>query len=683
MTEVSNVTNTVLKTLDIGSGIDSAKLAKDLTDAVKIPQQKAIQAKIDAAEASISAYGLVKLGVNSLKASFEKLNDANELATSAGTSSDVTKMALSTVAGSALAGTYDFTISQLAQNQRVVSDQYTSETQALNSGSSFDITMAVGTTKSAVTAKYNATVTASETTTLVVGDGTNTVSVASATYNSIEDQVAAIQNGTGYNNLLFTVGLNSDGDGIAFTYKTAGSVSSTPTFTGSGSTHSITNPTVGVSVATPVTGVAAKYTATGTAAETTNLVVSDGTTTVTIASATYTTIAQQVTAIQGGTGYSNLKFTVSANDSNDGFIFQYKSTGAVSSDPTLTGSASSHTVNTSVTGVSAVNAPTTTTLNVSSDTPAGIVDAINAANTGVTATLVNTGIDSNTFRILLSGTTGSNGVFTLTSSPDLGFHDVANSLQTAQDSIINYEGISVTRETNSLTDVIQGVTLNLLGTSANPITVNINSDTSTLKVNLRSMVTTYNDVLTLFNNFTSVEDADVEMSGALSDDTSLIRFLKDKMHAAIFGVSSSPSGSITALRDIGISVDQYGQMTLDEIRYDSSVQSSYSDIVTMLTANTSSQNLYDTASKGLAQDVATILGNFTETNGVIKSRETTSISDKAETEDELVKLEARMDTIYARYLKQFGAMEGLMARLDKTKDYLTSQFETLSKAYDD
>jgi flagellar hook-associated protein 2 len=296
---------------------------------------------------------------------------------------------------------------------------------------------------------------------------------------------------------------------------------------------------------------------------------------------------------------------------------------------------------------------------------------------------VNTGIDSNTFRILLSGTTGSNGVFTLTSSPDLGFHDIANSLQTAQDSIINYEGISVTRETNSLTDVIQGVTLNLLGTSASPITVNINSDTSTLKVNVKSMVTTYNDVLTLFNNFTSVEDADVEMSGALSDDTSLIRFLKDKMHAAIFGVSSSPSGSMTALRDIGITVNQYGKMILDETKYDSAVQSSYSDIVTMLTANTSNQNLYDTASKGLAQDVATILGNFTETNGVIKSRETTSTSDKAETEEELVKLEARMDTIYARYLKQFGAMEGLMARLDKTKDYLTSQFETLSKAYDD
>ena len=38
MTEVSNVANTVLTTLDIGSGIDSAKLARDLTDAVQIPQ---------------------------------------------------------------------------------------------------------------------------------------------------------------------------------------------------------------------------------------------------------------------------------------------------------------------------------------------------------------------------------------------------------------------------------------------------------------------------------------------------------------------------------------------------------------------------------------------------------------------------------------------------------------------
>jgi flagellar capping protein FliD len=48
----------------------------------------------------------------------------------------------------------------------------------------------------------------------------------------------------------------------------------------------------------------------------------------------------------------------------------------------------------------------------------------------------------------------------------------------------------------------------------------------------------------------------------------------------------------------------------------------------------------------------------------------------------LTKLEERMEKVYNRYLTQFGAMETLMATLDSTKDYLTSQFESLSKAYD-
>jgi flagellar capping protein FliD len=41
-----------------------------------------------------------------------------------------------------------------------------------------------------------------------------------------------------------------------------------------------------------------------------------------------------------------------------------------------------------------------------------------------------------------------------------------------------------------------------------------------------------------------------------------------------------------------------------------------------------------------------------------------------------------MDSVYNRYLEQFGVMEKLMASLDSTKDYLTSQLETLSKVYE-
>ena len=140
---------------------------------------------------------------------------------------------------------------------------------------------------------------------------------------------------------------------------------------------------------------------------------------------------------------------MAANAANDGFKFTYKTTGAVTTAPTLTG-ASSHTVSNTVAGRTAVNAPTTTTINVATDTPAGVVSAINAANTGVTATLIDTGTGANNFRIVLAGQTGTNGVFTLSSTPDLGFHETANTLQSAQDSIVEYEGLTLTRGSNQL-----------------------------------------------------------------------------------------------------------------------------------------------------------------------------------------------------------------------------------------
>ena len=681
MTEVNSVASTVLTSLDIGSGLDIAKLSQDLTDAEKVPKQEVIQGDIDATEASISTYGLVKFQVDALKTAFEKLNDANELATSAGTSSDVTKLTVSSVAGSATAGAYDFTVSQLAQNQRVMSDQYTTTTQALNSGSGFDISLSVGTTKSAIPAVYSATVTAAETTTLVVGDGTTSVTVASASYSTIDQQVSAIQGGTNYSSLLFTVSKNIAGNAIEFTYKSAGAVASTPTFTGSGSTHTVTNPTVGVSVSSPVNGVAAEYNVTATASETTALVASDGSNSVSVNSASYSSIADQVTAIQGATGYSDLLFTVGLNSAEDGFTFTYKTTAAISTAPTLTGTGSSHSVTSTITGVTPVNAATTTTINVATDTPAGIVSAINAANTGVTATLVDTGTAGNNYRIVLAGQTGSNGVFTLTSSPDLGFHDTANALQTAQDSVMNFEGLDITRSSNDISDVIDGATINLVSTTSTAVRLNITNDKSTLKTNLQGMVDTYNGLNTLFTTATSTT-SESELGGSLADDTSMVRFLKDQIRTSIFADSSTKSGNISAMRDLGISVDKSGTMTFTAATYDAAVLASYDDIVTMLTADTSNESLFTTSSKGLSQDIATALEAFTDSDGIVTTRSTNATTALADHKEELTKLEARMESVYQRYLTQFTAMESLMASMDATKDYLTGQLESLSKAYD-
>ncbi|MDB4308960.1 flagellar filament capping protein FliD [Porticoccaceae bacterium] len=471
MADAGSVSSQVLTTLGVGSGLDVFKLAQDLTDVEKVPKKESIESDITATEASISGYGLVSFQVGQLQKAFEKLNDADEMATSTGSSSNTSAISLTSLDGAAATGAYDITVTRLAQEQRMISDEYTATTTTLNS-SAFDISIAVG--------------------------------------------------------------------------------SSTTT---------------------------------------------------------------------------------------------------------------------------------TTAVTVSTPTPAGVVSAINAASTGVTASLVDTGIGGTNYRIILTGPTGSEGAFTMSSTPDLGFGDSGNTLQAAQDSIINFDGLTVTRSSNEISDVIAGATISLTETTSTAVRLNIVSDRTTLKTNLENVVTAYNDLNTLFTELTA-EGSEAELGGALADDTSLVRYLKSQIRSALFADSSTTSGSVSALRDLGVSIDKTGNLTLNETTYDAVVASSYDDVVMMLSANTSDQNLFGTESKGLSQDIATILEDFSDSTGVLTTRTSNAEGSLQDYKDELVKLEARMEGVYQRYLTQFSAMESLIASMDTTKDYLEGQLESLSKAYD-
>jgi len=188
-------------------------------------------------------------------------------------------------------------------------------------------------------------------------------------------------------------------------------------------------------------------------------------------------------------------------------------------------------------------------------------------------------------------------------------------------------------------------------------------------------------LLTLFDNFVAV-DSEADMAGALSEDGSMVRFITNKIRTTVFADSSTPSDNVVAMRDLGVSVNRYGRIEFTESVYDTAVINSYNDIVTMLTADTSDQNLFETSPKGLAQDIATALEDMTDATGIVTSRETNATNKLTDYEDQLTKLQTRMDAVYSRYLMQFGAMEGMMATLDNTKEYLTSQLESLSKVYE-
>jgi flagellar hook-associated protein 2 len=257
-------------------------------------------------------------------------------------------------------------------------------------------------------------------------------------------------------------------------------------------------------------------------------------------------------------------------------------------------------------------------------------------------------------------------------------------LQTAQDAIIGYEGLTITRGSNEISDVIAGATISLSNTTASSVRLTITSDTSILKTNIQNVVTVYNDLQSLFSNLGTVSDTSTDsMNGALSKDSAMINQLKSTIRGAIFADSGTKAGAIFALRDLGISLSQTGKMTFDDTKFTEAITSDYADVVTMLTANTTNQNLFDTTEKGLSQDIATKLESLTDTTGVVTVRSKNADTAVLDHKDELVKLEKRMEAVYQRYLSQFAAMESIMASMDSTKDYLKGQLESLSKAYDD
>ena len=684
----SSIASTVLKTLDVGSGLDTAKLAQDLTDAEKLPKQNAIKGDIADSESAISGYAEVSYQLGLLKTAFEALNDADELSNSTGTSSASSKVSFTSVSGSAAAGSYDLSVSQLAESQRTVSDQFAAKTTALNGGTAFDLSLSVGVTQKGTYSQaigYVEVRAALTSGNITFSDGVNSFSVTMAQVAAAQGlAVGATNVNTGGlvaamsahapSNFSFNFEQNSTSDGINFTQKTAG----TGTLT---SNSGVVD--AGITAATPITGAAAIYSSGLTPSVTATLSVSDGTNAVSVASASYSTVAAQVSAIQAGAGYDDLLFTVAANGNN--IEATYKTTGAIATAPTVTVGGTTQTVTNPTAGRTAVNSPVVTSISISTDTPAGVVEAINAANKGVTASLVDTGTGGNNFRIVLSGDTGLAGTFAVTSSisNDLGFGDADKTLQTAQDSVINFEGLTITRSSNAITDVVAGTTIALNDVTSSAVRLNVVSDTSTLKTGLKDVVIVYNSINAALSNMGSIkEDSTEALNGALADDGSLISYIKNNIRSAVFNNSSTTSGNVNALRDLGISINRGGDMTFDETKYDGLVLTNFDDISKMLTAGTSNQGKYDTASKGLSQDIANVLDGFTDKDGIVTTRSTNATSLLEDHKEELTKLETRMTAVYQRYLSQFTAMESMMASLDATKDYLTGQLESLSKAYD-
>jgi len=265
-----------------------------------------------------------------------------------------------------------------------------------------------------------------------------------------------------------------------------------------------------------------------------------------------------------------------------------------------------------------------------SDTLSTYAAAINAADIGVSASVIS---DNTGSRLsLVSGTSGLAGQLTVTAA----LADVTtpastlniNTGLTAQDALLTVDGISVQTGSNTVSTAIPGVTFQLLSKSTTPVTAEVTNDNTDLETAFQTFVTAYNKVL---GDLTTQEGNTATGSPEPLYGNPIIAKLQSALAIAL--TTGAASGGIGSIEQLGVSVNNTGTLTFDSSTLDSVLNSNFSGVVGFLqntgsfgqTLSTTLDNLGSTDPSGaitlaLAADTAqetSLNDNITAQNALI------------------------------------------------------------------
>ena len=231
----------------------------------------------------------------------------------------------------------------------------------------------------------------------------------------------------------------------------------------------------------------------------------------------------------------------------------------------------------------------------------GIRDAINAANVGVTATIVNDGSAAGNRLVITSNASGAANSVKITVADDDGNATDAGGLSqlaydpaaaigsgrnlsekvAAQDATLVIDGITISKPTNTVTDAIQGVTLDLLKTNVGvPATLTVSANTGSVVTLVGNFVAAYNQVVATLGNLTKFDATQKQASVLTGDGT--VRLIQTQLRS-ILG-SALPAGAFTTLSQAGVAFKTDGTLALDPAKLDAALKSNPSAVTQLFAA---------------------------------------------------------------------------------------------------
>lgn len=327
------------------------------------------------------------------------------------------------------------------------------------------------------------------------------------------------------------------------------------------------------------------------------------------------------------------------------------------------------------------NTPLEITIDENNNTFSGIRDAINNAKAGVRASIVN---DGTGYRLVLnSNATGASNRITIKVDENndgifeeypidvdnsglsrLAFNasydengnvtgGVANmsQSQSGMDALLSINGLEISRSSNTISDAITGVTINLLNSSEKTLTLNVYRDISKIMNNINSFATAYKNILDLAKKTTT------DKSSALNSD-SAVRLIAEGLRSTIRLAYDGKS-----LLKFGLSHDKYGVPAIDAATLEDSLKNNLEDVINVFNA--------------VVTDMESKINSYV--NSLISSR-TDGLKDSIKfIENKIENIERVLEKKEKEYRKSFIALEKTVMQLQQSGDFLTRQFSTLSK----
>jgi len=307
-----------------------------------------------------------------------------------------------------------------------------------------------------------------------------------------------------------------------------------------------------------------------------------------------------------------------------------------------------------------------------------IVEWINSLDLNVSASLIAADEEQSSWTLMIQSTE-SGYANEIDSISGLKISDVSISMTEeieAKDSLFSINGIDFERSSNSISNVIDGVTLNFFATTeiGSPVITRVRNDSSDFSNVIEAMVTSYNDLIKSYKSMTA-NTLTTDTPGTFASDPTTLSFISEIKTRFSNGIYyGSEYASQYSLSSLGIDMQLDGTLTFDKVTFNSAVNDGLQDI---LRDGIIVGYEYD-SSEGTSSSLTSYLDDYLDSDGYFKDILDLQVATSWELLDRQDSIQSRLDSIKRRYITQYSALNSLLYELSMTSSALTNSLDALN-----